>query len=321
MKNTHLAGTLCASLAAATLFSGSSQAAPVPLTFDTVTQSLNDNNVGGLGAGCTNCTVMNFTDIANVGTSGLDIDMLVTWALVNDPIDTIENTGFMTANRGIIPNYTSGGAEPNDDFGFLYDGITVVDGDAYLGAEAGVTFTFEFFTGDGSFSTPYEIEDLELLVYDVDGSGTIPNGCDNVDPSQCNGTITDAHQDEWVDAYTADGLVSYALGSTPQALEASAITGGYRFTGPGGNYAEDDASGAAILRYMNTSSVSLAFGSYAYPDTDRTTDAVFSAIDGNLSLIDPNDFGDPVAVPEPSVLWLLGTGLIGITILRRRKDA
>ena len=182
------------------------------------------------------------------------------------------------------PNYSSAAGEPSGDLGYRYQANSVGQG--------GINYKLDFFESGGTFSTAKILPDLALMVYDVDGE---PN------------------QDESVRAYLSDGFYGFrmptAAGATTFVNEGSS----FRFTGPGSNRNEDDSSGAFILYFQNTSSLTLqmlsdtaAAGGFPNP--------VFSAIDGNLSLIGKNftNFTDIQMVPEPSVgsLFLVGMAMM-----------
>ena len=331
MKNTHLAGALVACLAAAALFPGASQAASVPLLFNDPTGTYDDGTYVGGTWGCNTLADCYNIDhdpgtgtlfgwkFKNVATDmGTTLDAIVTYSVLNDgDISFMEGTSRPNTSSptgvtpyGVYPGYTTSTTDqPNDDFGFLYNAITTE------GSTGGVEFTFSFY--ETGTLTPYTIPELSIAAYDVDGS---------------------SNQDEYVTAYTADGLVSYQLdvdnpmyvncvdpnSATPIA-DCTAPGDGFRFDGPDANRSEDDPAGGVILNYVNTSSVTLSFGS----NTGSVPDGVFSAVDGDLSLfaicdedITDNCFDDPVAtVPEPSAVWLLGLGMLGLGILHRRRKA
>jgi len=274
------------------LFIGSSARADVvPLTFSTFTPPTDATSPSSLGLGpaYVGGLTMDFTNVATDGATTLD-------ARVTAVVQA--NTGFATVNpktgHGYIPDYISTTtSEPEADLGFLYNGIAI--------GTSGVTFTIDFYDGTGTltgtFATPYTIPDLELLIYDVDGEG-FPSGS--------------PRQSEFFDAFLADGLYSYQIDAS-HPMTVTPITGGFNFLGPGVDKPETDTEGAAILRYMNTDSVSLAFGSQQILVTDNF---VFSAIDGDLSLLggDRSSFGDPTVVPVPAavLLGILGLGVAGI---------
>jgi hypothetical protein len=188
------------------------------------------------------------------------------------------------------PNYSSASGEPSGDLGYRYQANS-----AGLG---GINYKLDFFESGGAFDTAKVLPDLALMIYDVDG-----------EPSQ----------DESVRAYLSDGFYGFrmptATGATTFVNEGSS----FRFAGPGSNRNEDDPSGAFILYFENTSSLTLQMLS----DTDSSggfPNPVFSAIDGNLSLIGKSftNFTDIQMVPEPSVssLVLLGAAW---ALRRRRK--
>jgi uncharacterized repeat protein (TIGR01451 family) len=245
------------------------QAEPVPLRFNTFTPGTNVTNMNNeLGPGYTGGLTMDFLAVAT--SEGTTVDARVT-AVVQP--DTEFATG--TTNRtacGYIPNYkaTTPG-QPNGDLGFLY---------AAVGRKTpGIALTLSFFdgTGDrsGQFSDAYVVPDLRLLVYDVDGEPV---------------------QTEWFDAFYADGLYSYATGTAATRVTATPTATGVHFVGPGKDCSETDTSGAVVLRYRDTSRITLAFGAEQYSDG---TNPVFSAIDGDMSLPVTGEFQAPTVAPAP----------------------
>jgi uncharacterized repeat protein (TIGR01451 family) len=246
------------------------RAEPVPLVFSTFVPGTNVSNLRDLGPGYTGGLTMSFINVAT--REGTTIDARVT-AVVQP------NTRFATGassrmGRGFVPNYKATiSGEPKGDLGFLYDGV---DKNA-----PGVTLTLSFFngTGDlrGKFSEPYVVPDLQLLVYDVDGEPT---------------------QTEWFDAFYADGLHSYATGTAAASVTAmpTPAGAGVHFLGCGKDFPETDTSGAVLLRYLDTSRVTLAFGAEQYSEGRNP---VFSAIDGSMSLPMTGGFKAPTVIPAP----------------------
>ncbi len=263
---------LLAALAAPQL----AHAEPVPLRFHTFSPDTNITNMANkLGPGYTGGPTMDFLAVATH--QGTTVDARVT-AVV--PADTEFATGTTNrAARGYIPNYRASAAgQPNGDLGLLY---AAVDGNT-----PGIVLTISFFdgTGDrsGKFSETCSIPDLQLLVYDVDGEPT---------------------QAEWFDAYYADGLYSYATGSAATRVTATSTTTGVHFLGPGNDCKETDTSAAVMLRYHDTSRITLVFGAEQYK---AGTNPVFAAIDGDLGLSLTDGFQTPPvasasrAVPSPA---------------------
>ena len=188
---------------------------------------------------------------------------------------------------GTFPNHGS------DNLGFLYTGN---NNNGELG---GIRVTIDFFQSDGVVNgmtqllVAQTIPDFEFLVHDVDG-----------EPSQ----------DEFVQAFLADGLFSYQLANT-NALAVANNPTTYQFMGGGTNLDENDASGATILRFLNSSSVSFNF----FAQTNASApNGVFQALDGDVDTIARSEFAPPVivgaqTVPEPSglafTLVAFGAGL------------
>lgn len=274
---------------------GGTQAAMVHTTFDTYTPATSGSSVVG---NVVQATQIDFTNVAT--DAGTTIDARVTAALKDD-------TQFGSGNgnagdAGYIPDYTSGASEPNDDLGFLFYGNGI---DAI---EDGIVLTFSFFDGtgglSGTFSSPFTIAELEFAIYDVDGESI---------------------QSEFFRLAKADGLSSYRLGSGAQALTATDLGSHVLFEGPGTNFPEDDASGAAILVFEDTDGFTLDFG--AVQSGGGSQNGVFTGFDGDLSLVNPNDFDPPVsvlppsAVPAPGGLALMLGGLAALWSARVRGRA
>jgi len=268
----------------------------VPLTFDQIVNSTAGSNL--LGATATEQTIY-FKDVAT--DNGTTVDAKVTTSIKGDT-DFADQTSPKARNyfgdAGYIPDYLNGASGPQDDLGFLYYGNGVDS------VEDGITMTFEFFEGtglmSGTFVDTVEISALEIAIYDVDG---------------------EASQSEYFTAQKADGLVSFATGTTAQALSVTDFGDSLLFEGPGQNYSETDATGAAILYYELTESLSLDFGSVQ--TSGPSQNAVFSAIDGDLSLFQDTEFGEIVTVtpvPLPMSGLLLLTSLVGFCSIARSRS-
>ncbi|MEO0484580.1 MAG: hypothetical protein AAF092_01570 [Pseudomonadota bacterium] len=260
------------------------------LKFDTLApgQTSNGTSLGGAPA-VDGLTV----DFLNVATDmGRTVDARVT-ATVGPQTQFGDGSTYSTLRNALIYDYAGSGAAPEDDLAFLYTAMGVNN------VENGITLGVQFYDGTGaksnSFTDTMSVKELEIAVYDVDG-----------EPSQS----------EYFRAFRADGLVSYGLGNTPQALVATNEGGGViRFDGPGTNFAETDATGAAILTYADTDFFQLSFGSVQ--SGGPNSNPVFSAIDGDLSLFDAGDFNvAPVSLPAGGTLLLSALGAMGWTRFR-----
>ncbi|MEM8977935.1 MAG: hypothetical protein AAGD04_00480 [Pseudomonadota bacterium] len=253
----------------------------VPLTFDQIIGGTGGTNLLGATA---NRSTLYFRNVATENGQTLDARVTTT---IKDGTDFAEQSNPNAQNyfgdAGYIPDYRNAATGPQDDLGFLYYGNGV------NAAENGIAMTLEFFDGtgeaSGSFETPMILSDIELAIYDVDG---------------------EASQSEYFSVSKSDGLVSYATGLTPQALSVTDLGATLRFDGPGTNFSESDATGAAILYYELTDSLTIDFASVQ--TSGPSQNAVFSAIDGDLSLISRSDFGDPTLVP--AVPLPAGAGLL-----------
>lgn len=232
----------------------------------------------------------NISDLGGLGPaySGTTYDFLnvATGVDMRVTISAFGNVSFL----GSYPNYSSASGEPSGDLGYRYQANSLGSG--------GINYTMSFFEAGGTFTTAKTLAALSLMLYDVDG---------------------ESNQDESVRVFAADGFTTYQLpkagGMTAQAEGMSSM----KFTGPGANRDEDDPSGAVILNYANTSSLTLQMLS----DTTggSTPNPVFSAIDGDLSLIGGNtsSFNPAAPVPEPSSFALVAIGLGGLVLTRMRR--
>jgi hypothetical protein len=299
-------------------------------TVDTTFSALTPvTNVGGanLGNGYSNPTIR----YTNVGTdsAGQKIDAVVTATTFSTsaPVTTTNSNGTYSF-VGQIPDYrstttaaTSG--SPYQDASFLYQ-INSGTG------KGGMTYKMDFFTTDGithTYSTAYTATDLRFMIYDVDGSKVGTNAV---------GSSNNA-QNENLRIAKGTGFVGYQVGTGTNSLVATddTATNSYLFTGPGNNYAETDTTGAVILYYQNVSSVTFGFEANTTVNAG-TSDLVFSAIDGDLSLIAAQNLdltvaanasskgfssyvstASSTAAPEP--FTIVGTILGGTAALRMRK--
>ena len=281
-------------LAGALLLAAGTTAQAASLQFVNFSPATTGNSIFG---GVVENSEIRFTDVSN--DAGVTVDAIVT-ATVKSSTDFASGPRGGFGASGFIPNYTSGRAEPNDDLGFLFYGNGVNS------VENGISLDFQFFDGSGSkagtFSDSLTISELNFAIYDVDG-----------EPSQS----------EYFRLDKADGLTSYRLGNTPQALTATDLGSQILFEGPGRNFSERDASGAAVLTFNNTSGFTLDFGAVQSSAPGRN--GVFTGFDGDLSLVNPNDFGGSVIVaPVPEIetyaMFAIGLALLGFKTMRSRKQ-
>lgn len=226
-------------------------------------------------------TSIYFTDVADV--NGTAVDMRAT--------ASVFGTGYTF--QGHFADYNQAAAEPNGDLGNRYIANS-------LGA-GGLIYTLDFFLSGSNFTTGYVLPEFELFLYDVDGESG-----------------SGVSQTEAFRAYTADGLVAYRLSSSPNSVTASEFSDGILFSGPGVNVAETDASGAVLLTYQNTSSVTFRFEGNTI--SGSVPNGIFTAIDGDKSLVGGSysQFEAPVTVPEPSGAVLLGFAAMQAFFRRRR---
>ena len=233
------------------------------LEFGTPVQGLNTSHP--IYGPASDATTLDFLNVAP--NSGQVIDMRIEVVNVTSPSYEFDIT---------IPNYKeSTTVEPNDDMGYRY----FWESDSGFPQTGGISYRLEFFEGGGTFTVPFTIPEVRFLMYDVDG---------------------EANQSESVRTFLNQGFVGYQLPNT-NSVTFTPENGGasYLFTGGGTNVAEDDNSGAFILYYENTDTITFQMESTT---TSGTADnGVFSAIDGDLSFL-AGDFSNFFAFESVSAV-------------------
>lgn len=272
-----------AGLALLILFANSVQGQTTNLDFTHFVQATDGTDPNGAALGpYYSGTVIDYT---NVGTSnGVNIDARMTAAVFG--------TGYNFI--GHMPNYSQNvTGQPTGDDAVYYLATQA-------GQAGGLTYKMDFFVSGSNFTTAFVIPQARIMIYDVDGEAT---------------------QSEAVRAFKVDGLWSYQIGTTAQALTPSDQGTTVLFQGPGVNFSETDPSGAVILLYQNTSSITLQFEANTL-SSSPANNGVFSGIDGDRSLLngDESGFNTPVIVPEPSSALLAVLPLV-VGLLGRRKRA
>ncbi|MDW4499131.1 hypothetical protein R5H30_14130 [Sulfitobacter sp. D35] len=293
--------TVAGLVSAAVIVGSGTTASAVPLNFEDLVGRATGYTVIGR-SDVARSTTAKFTNVATDSGRTVDARIVATVKAETD-FGEVGNSG-RHGDPGFIPDYRPSGTRDGGDLGIFYYGNGINS------TENGVRLGFEFFDGtgaqSGTFSNAIEVSELNFAIYDVDGE------------SRAKGGWSD--QSEFFRAFVSDGLQSYQLGNTPQALTAEQEGDVITFRGPNKNFSESDATGAVILKYANVSSFDLDFGSVQSYGTVQN--AVFSAFDGDLSLVDLRNFRDPMtpqAVPGPLSLPLLAAGVGLLGFLRRRN--
>jgi len=253
------------------------------LDFSHNVQANDGNSPNGSGLGpYYSGAVLDYTNVGSLNGIGIDARMTA----------TAFGQGYSFI--GHLTNYSQNvSGQPTGDNAIYY-----VANEA--GQSGGLTYKMDFYESGSNFTVPIVIPQARILIYDVDGESI---------------------QSEAVRAFKSDGLLSYQVGNTAQALTPTDLGSTVLFQGPGVNFSETDATGAVILLYQQTSSITLQFE--AYTDiTSGVPNGVFSGIDGDLSILngDESGFNPPVTVPEPSSALLALLPLV-VGLLGRRKRA
>ena len=253
------------------------------LDFSHNVQANDGNSPNGSGLGpYYSGAVLDYTNVGSLNGVGIDARMTA----------TAFGQGYSFI--GHLTNYSQNVAgQPTGDNAIYY-----LANEA--GQSGGLTYKMDFYESGSNFTVPLVIPQARILIYDVDGESI---------------------QSEAVRAFKSDGLLSYQVGNTAQALVPTDFGSTVLFQGPGVNFSETDATGAVILLYQQTSSITLQFE--AYTDiTSGVPNGVFSGIDGDLSILNGNEsgFDTPVVVPEPSSALLALLPIVA-GLLGRRKRA
>ena len=168
-----------------------------------------------------------------------------------------------------------------------------------------MTYKIDLFNSGSNFTVAAGPTNLRFLAYDVDG---------------------EASQGEAVRVFKNNGFSGYQVGNAVNALIATEETDSYLFSGRNINRPETDPSGAAIFYFENTNTVTLQFEANTRTAIGNNNNGVFSAIDGDLSLLagDLSGFASRVdtratatAVPEP--FTVIGSIIGGTAAFRMRK--
>jgi hypothetical protein len=252
------------SLAAVATVCQPDRACAIDLSFATSLDATNVATPGGLNLGAAyNGATMRFINVA----TGIDARITAT------------AFGANYSYAGTIPDYYSvnGTTQPNGDLAPIYQIAA-----NQLGA-GGLTYKIDLFTTDGTthnFSTAYIAPDLRFSVYDVDGENPTTTGA---------GTVQSAfNQSEAVRIFkgtASSGFAGYQVGSASNALIPTEDATSYLFSGRSVNQLETSPLGAALLYFQNTSSVTFQFEANTTSPTSTNANPVFSAIDGDVSLI------------------------------------
>jgi hypothetical protein len=239
-----------------------------------------------------------------------------------DAVVTATVTGANYSFSEHIYNYSANSAgQPTGDAAFFYQIAPTFTG---LGT---MNYKIDLFASGSNYSTAYVASDLRLFAYDIDGEAT--QG-ESLRVAKGNGT---------------SGLVGYQIGNSTTAPLPLLVTNNatdYVFSGRDINLAESNTSGGVILYYENTSSVNLQFeantrtpsaAGTGLPAGSPTGNPVFSAIDGDVSLIGNNTtnfdssgyattaagFGKYQSTKIPEPFTVIGSLIGGGVALRMRK--
>ncbi|MCM0148738.1 hypothetical protein KCN56_09215 [Photobacterium galatheae] len=308
-------------------------AAPVLMNFNTPVQSNNTTiTVPGTGTyGAYSGLTYDFLNVATANGDTLDARVTITELTASQL--GVPASQYQGDYQGTIPRWettNTGGAQPNGDLGIQYEvndynsQLSNTDGDYF-----GIIYQIQVFDGtgaaSGTFNTPYNVSELSLIIYDVDGEGDLNN----------NGLLDDGpfriYQAENLVIGKA-GLESYKVGTGSNELtktgeDASSISFGGDFR----NVSETSKSAAVQVNYENVSGVAFALYGRNISNSGNPIsfpNPVFTGVDGSLEIIDfstdptvevGNGNPDPTPMSAPNHLALFSLSLLGIGLLRRRR--
>ncbi|MFT3990483.1 MAG: PEP-CTERM sorting domain-containing protein [Luteolibacter sp.] len=271
----------------------------VDLNFSNHVESTNGMwpNASSLGPAYYSGGTMHFTDVATV--NGVAVDAVV----------TVSGTQGAYNLVGWIPNYNNQSGANEGNLG-VYSVFNGTYPDATTSAVGGVTYQITFYVGgeallaDERYQTQMVLPAFRFLVYDHDGEPT---------------------QAESLTAFYAEGFRGYQIrngsGITTESDGLSTT-----FHSRGSNHPETDDSGGFIAYFEDTSSISFQLTASTTHEAVGpagslgNTYGIFTALDGNLSLIDGNtvNFGAFTPVPEPSFMLLTAFAAMGGVMRRKR---
>jgi hypothetical protein len=250
------------SLAAMATVSQPEQAAAVDLSFGTIDTTLDTSTStnfynASFGPGVAN-SVIHYKNVA------VGVDAVIT--------ATVTGANYSFSEH--IYNYSANLAgQPTGDAAFFYQ---IAPNSTGLGT---MNYKIDLFASGSNYSTAYVAPDLRLFAYDIDGEAA--QG-ESLRVAKDTGT---------------GGLVGYQIGSGATPLIVTDNATNYLFSGRDANLPESNTSGGVLLYFQNTSSVNLQFeantrtataAGTGLPVGSPTGNAVFSAIDGDVSLIGNN---------------------------------
>ncbi len=228
--------------------------------------------------------VFDFKDVAFVNGAAVDARVSL----------TSQTPGYEFV--GYIPDYNQAPSGPEGDLGVYYR----FNGD-FSNSTGGVSYQISFFESGTNYTNPQTLSDIRLLIYDHDG---------------------ELGQSESIKTYLADGFTGY------QANNFSGISiydqgDTWLFEGRGAGHPEDSADGGFIAYYHDTSSIRFDSFSSALSILPTADYGIFTAYDGDLSLIngDTTGFGSIVMIPETSTSLFAIFSLLTFIVFWRCRES
>ncbi len=251
----------------------------------------------------TNATNPNNSTLGPAYYAGLTLDF-VNVAFVNEfAVDARVTINFATSPGvspgyefvGYIPDYNSAAGGPEGDLGVYYRSML----NNVLPVTGGISYTISFYESGSNFTTSKTLSDFRFLIYDHDG---------------------EPGQSESIRTYESNGFVGYQIGNI-SGIHAHDENGAWSFDSRGSGHPEDNADGAFIAYYHNTSSVTFDMYATTLPWLPGANNGVFAAFDGDLSLTggSTTGFGNYQSIPESSTS-LLAVGAASLAMLRRKRQ-
>ena len=260
-----------------------------------------------------------------------------------DDADTLANnilgSGITISSATYSGSTTQSGTFTDDSVFNIGSGIVLTTGSSSTAADMTNNLdstSIDSFTGgdaDLDLLIPQSTENAAVLEFDFTTTGGDLFFSWAFASEEYNEFVGSSFND--VFAFFVDG-VNIALAPDAQVASINTINCGDPFVGAGPNcssYNNNDLQDGGPLfatEYdgftdaLTASALGLGGGTHhikiAIADaSDSAWDSAVFIKGGSFSDTDPDD-GDPTDVPEPSILALLGLGLAGMTVMRRRKQ-
>jgi hypothetical protein len=269
-----------------------------PLDFSHSVQTPNAIYPAGysrIGPAYYNQPTIDFLNVTTMGGQAIDARLSVTNVSGNYVLDgwVPYYNGPVTGTSNDIYPDNQLESDRGDDLGIFYHSL-----ESSMENVGGLSWTLTFYQGGGLFQDTVVLDSIALLLYDHDG-----------EPGQSEALRT----------HVSDGFAGYMVRNDSGILAADEGSS-FLFQAGGIGKSELTSAGGIILNYRNVDSLRIDMLATTSPGIPYTSSGILLAIDGDLDLVNPADFGAYVAVPEPGPAAMAGTALALMLLRRHRRN-